>query len=82
MLVEYDPEAGGVIEVAFHPRHGRTFGEQLDERRIMHRDEAGQVISVEFLFVDQGVDLTGIPQAEEIAETLRSLGRVRITTPA
>lgn len=82
MLLEYDPEAGGVIEVKFCVPEPKSWGYQIDERRIIHRDEAGEVVAVEFLFVDQGVDLTGIPHAEEIAETLRSLANVRVTTPA
>ena len=78
MLLEYDPEAGGVIEVTFRVPRVRSFGHQIDERRIIHKDEAGEVVSVEFLFVDQGVDLRGIPHAEEIAETIRSLTRVPV----
>jgi uncharacterized protein YuzE len=49
-------------------------GEDLDEDRRVDYAADGTPIGVEFLDVDEGVNLDGVPRAAEIAEALRPLG--------
>lgn len=57
--------------VRFRPREGHITSTRLDEQRVLDGDEAG-VVGVEFLFVSRGVNLEGLPEAERIAEVMRS----------
>ena len=71
MLVHYDSEADA-IDV--HLRDGvfaRT--RELDENRLVDYDAEGNVLAVEFLFVSKGIDLTGVPCADLVAEALRGV---------
>lgn len=59
--VNYDPEAGVVLLTLREPEGGERGGERIDEWRHRHYDHAGNVCAYEFLFVDRGISLDGIP---------------------
>lgn len=67
MLLEYDPDADAVY-VRLQEPHGLVRGARVDERRTVCYDEQKQVVGVEFLFVSQGIDVEGMPEAERIRE--------------
>jgi uncharacterized protein YuzE len=71
IYIRFDPEADAVA-VDFRPRSpgdvART--QQIDERRLVDYDAAGQPLGVEFLFVSDGVDLEGVPHADEVRRAL------------
>lgn len=85
----YDPDADAVY-VPLAPGDPDGYGRELDDgdgepgglhgalqaapARIIHYDGAGAVVGVELLFVSQGVDLRGVPQADRVAGALRDLG--------
>jgi hypothetical protein len=76
MLVEFDPEVDA-IRVRLKPRgdeHVR--GTRLDERRLVLFNDQDEAVSVELLFVSQGIDLDGLPQATAIAAALRAFPRL------
>lgn len=53
--------------------------EKLDNARIIDFDVDGSVVGVEFVTPSLGLDLTGVPRANEIAREARKLGlRVRV----
>jgi uncharacterized protein YuzE len=74
MMVKYDDEVD-VLYVAF--RHiGPGDSKQqwlLDDRRIIDVDAEGEPLGVEFLCYSDGIDLEGVPRAEEIAHALEAL---------
>jgi len=70
MQVSYDEEADAMY-VRFRPREGHIKSTRLDEQRVLDRDDTG-VVGVEFLFVSRGVNLEGLPEADRIAEVMRS----------
>lgn len=80
MMLQYDPEADALfarIRVITPEEVGG--GDQIDGRRIVHYDRAGEVVGLEFLDASMGIDLNGLPCADELREALHSLGRL---TPA
>ncbi|MEX2446171.1 MAG: DUF2283 domain-containing protein [Dehalococcoidia bacterium] len=72
MFFTYDPEADAIY-VEFAEANERSYGERVDEQRIVHRDEAGACIGVEFLFVSRGLNLDGMPEADRVRDLLRSI---------
>ena len=77
VLIEYDPEADAIFASFRHINPGEDRGARvLDDCRMVHYDEADQVIGVEFLEVSDGIDLAGVPCAEEIAAALRAFHNV------
>ena len=74
MMVRYDPEAD-VLFIQFCDRLGRTRGKQLDDRRIMHFDEADEFVAFEVLFASRGVELAGLSeeQRDKICAAIQSL---------
>ena len=45
--------------------------EEIDGNRYADYDPDGNVLSIEFLFVSTGIDLSGLPHADVVAEALR-----------
>lgn len=76
--VTYDPDAEVVFLMIREPEGGERGGERVDERRHRHYDHAGNVCAYEFLFVDRGISLDGIPaeDAELIREALDCVKRL------
>jgi uncharacterized protein YuzE len=75
MLIEYDPEAD-VAFMTLIAEPGHTAGKMIDEHRIVHYDDEGRPAAVEFLFASRGVDVSGLPEAERIADALRAFPRL------
>jgi uncharacterized protein YuzE len=75
MLFEFDPEAD-VLFIRLRDDKPHTTGTRIDERRIVHVDDAGDPVAIELLFVSAGVLLDGLPQAAAIAEALRGFPQV------
>ncbi len=71
MYVQYDPDADAVY-VKLRAHEGRTRGRRLDDRRVVHYDAEGNVVAVELLFVSQGMDLKGLPEADRVRDLLGS----------
>ena len=71
MEVRYDPEADAV-SVDLRGAQGRVRTRRIDEQRLLDYDERGELVGIEFLFVSRGVNLDGLPEAERIAEAMRS----------
>lgn len=69
-----------VADVVFieirEPEGGERDGESIDELRIRHYDHAGNVCAYEFLFVDRGISLDGIPE-EDAALIREAVGHVK-----
>ncbi len=75
--VEFDPEADAVY-VRLRERQGLVQSERIDEQRIIHYDEAGQVIGIEFLFVSRGIATDGLPDEDEVRALLRSMKELAV----
>lgn len=71
MQVRYDPEADAVY-VDLREAQGRVRSRRIDEQRVLDYDERGDLVGVEFLFVSRGLSLDGLPEAQRIAEAMRS----------
>jgi uncharacterized protein YuzE len=72
MHLDYDSEADALYITFREQTPGRVVTHEIDERRFVDRDDLGHV-GVEILDVSLGVDLTGLPRREEIAELLRAI---------
>ena len=72
----YDSDAQVVFLTIREPEGGERGGELIDELRIRHYDHAGNVCAYEFLFVDRGISLDGIPE-EDAALIREAVGHVK-----
>ena len=69
--ITYDREAQAIyIRLEDKPY---AFGEDIDHERRVDYAEDGTPIGVELLCVDEGVDLSDLPRADELAAALRPL---------
>lgn len=75
MRIEYDGEAD-VLFVHLTENPGHTRGKQVDERRVVHYDDADHPVAIELLFASQGVDVAGLPEGEALADLLRAFPRL------
>ena len=50
----------------------------LDDIRLVDWADDGSLVGVEFLYVSDGVDLRGVPAADQVARVLRDLHGVRV----
>jgi len=71
MDIRYDTEADALM-VWFRDPGAHLRARILDDLRFVHEDEEG-VAGVEFIEVSGGIDLRGVPHADEIREALRCL---------
>jgi len=74
MMLRYDEEVDALY-VSFQPIGPGDSKRQrlLDDRRIVDLGADGEPIGVEFLCVRDGLNLEGVPRAEEIARALEAL---------
>lgn len=72
MHLDYDQEADALYITFREETKGRVLTREIDDRRFVDRDDEGDV-GVEILEVSRGIDLTGLPRAEEIAELLKAI---------
>ena len=69
----YDPSGPGVFWVRFEFREKISYSRQLDFFRTLDYDDEDEVIGVEFVAPNtQGINLEGVPHADEIAEAIRA----------
>ncbi len=82
-FITYDSEVDAVFVQIRKPVGGERGGESIDEWRHRHYDHAGNVCAYEFLFVDRGISLDGIPaeDAALIREAIEPVKRLAITRP-
>jgi uncharacterized protein YuzE len=73
VFVTYDSEADAlyVYLVAQDAHVDRT--EEFGDGRQVDYDVQGRVVGVEFLDASRGIDIEGLPEAERLAEAVRSL---------
>ena len=76
-ILTYDSDAEVVFLMIREPEGGERGGELIDELRIRHYDHAGNVCAYEFLFVDRGISLDGIPEADAAARICEAIEPVR-----
>lgn len=75
MVVEHDPVADAVYVRLDPDVAGRRFRtRRLDARRLVDVAADGTVLGVELLDISSGVDLAGLPVADEIGAALRRRG--------
>lgn len=74
MHVQYDSEADAVY-VRLREPIGELKSRPVDDARIVDYDAEGQVVGVELLDASHGIDLEGLPEADAIAEAIRSFPR-------
>jgi uncharacterized protein YuzE len=67
--VRYDHEAQAIYVRLSDKAY--AYGEDIDHERRVDYAADGTPVGVEFLCVDEGVDLSDIPQADAIADVLR-----------
>ena len=60
MQLRYDSEADAIFLTLRVAEGGEAGGQRLDDTRVAHLDQAGQVFAYEFLCVSRGVSLAGI----------------------
>lgn len=73
MFISYDSDADAIyVKLRTDIAHSAETRE-IDWQRYADYDESGTLIGVEFLRVSRGIDLAGVPQADEVAEAIRSL---------
>jgi uncharacterized protein YuzE len=78
-LVQYDPEVDALYFVLRSVEPGGVQGtRQLDERRLVHLDQDGEPVGVEILFATEGIDLDGLPEADQIRLALLSLPQLPV----
>ena len=77
MYITYDTEADALyVYLTAVADHHVAATRVVDDVRLVKYDQAGDAIGLEFLFVRDGIDLTGLPRALEVAEALRSFPRL------
>ena len=79
MFVTYDSEVDALY-VSFRARQAGDVARtvQLDDRRNVDYDADDEPLGIEILGARElGVDLRGVPRADEVAATLRDLPRPR-----
>ena len=64
MQLRYDSEADVIFLALREPVGGESGGQRLDELRVAHRDQAGQIFAYEFLSVSRGISFEGIDKSD------------------
>ena len=75
MYITYDTDAAIYVRLG-QPGLAVADTREVDWQRIVDYAEDGELIGVELLRVSKGIDLTGVPEAERVAEAIRSLPKV------
>ena len=70
MQLRIDPDARTLYIVLGHSGEMAMESREVDERRTLDYDLKGDLVGVEFLDIDEGIDLDGIPHAGRIARAL------------
>ena len=76
MLLSYDTEADAIY-VSLREHEGALRSRNADDwRRVVDYDEVGEAVGIELLAVSAGLDLDGLPRADEISAAIRSFPRL------
>lgn len=83
MQLIYDPEGDAVqVELVDIPpggiHHSDVPGTAADQQRGIDRDQNGEIVGYYFMRVSAGVDLRGLPHAEELLALFSRFGQVRV----
>ena len=80
MRLRYDSEADVIFLSLRRAEGGEAGGMRLDQARIAHLDQAGNIFAYEFLGVSRGVSLTGVDRddAGRIREAIRPLVQLAV----
>lgn len=84
ITVQYDPHVDALY-LSFRPAAPgeATRDHELDERRRVDYNDAGEALGVEILYpAADGIDLEGVPRAEEIRSLLEALFSLRLASAA
>jgi hypothetical protein len=66
---KFDP-VGTVLRVRFEYRERLGYSKDLDFFRTLEYDHERKVVGAVFLAIDRGINLEGVPRAEEIADAI------------
>jgi uncharacterized protein YuzE len=77
VYISYDSDADAVyVQLRQTDDGGEIETDEIDIYRYVDYDEQGQIIGIELLGVSRGIDLAGVPEAQRVAEAIRSLPKV------
>ena len=79
LQLRLDPDARILYVVVGHSGAMAMETRALDERRTLDYDLAGNLVGVEFVDIDDGIDLDGVPHAARIARALAIMGGLQWT---
>lgn len=79
LQLRLDPDARILYVVVGHSGAMAMETRALDERRTLDFDLAGELVGVEFLDIDDGIDLDGVPHAARIARGLEIMRAIEYT---
>ena len=71
----YDEDAD-LIAIRLSEPHGRVSGQEIDEHRVLEHDETNAVVGATFLFVSEGIDLSGLPKSDDFRAALAAVGKL------
>ncbi len=77
MQLRLDPDARILYVVVGHSGNMALETRDLDERRAVDYDLAGDIVGIEFRDIDEGIDLDGVPHASRLARALQIMGAVQ-----
>ncbi len=77
MQLRLDPDAHILYVVVGHSGNMALETRDLDERRAVDYDLAGDIVGIEFRDIDEGIDLDGVPHASRLARALQIMGAVQ-----
>jgi uncharacterized protein YuzE len=72
ILVKHDPVADAIWIKLREGEYAET--RELDSRRLLDMSGDGAVLSIELLDVSDGVDIAGLPAADDLAAALEARG--------
>ena len=79
LQLRLDPDARVLYVVVGHSGEMAMETREIDERRAVDYDLKGDIVGVEFIDIDEGIDLDGVPQAPRIARALGILQHLEWT---
>lgn len=79
LQLRIDPDARILYVVMGHSGEMAMETREIDERRSADYDLKGDLVGVEFLDIDEGIDLDGVPHAGRIARALQVMGTLEWT---
>lgn len=79
LQIRIDPDARTMYIVIGHSGEMAMETREIDDRRTLDYDLKGDLVGVEFLDIDEGIDLDGVPHASRIARALAVMRSVEWT---